>query len=40
MQASKIECVRDAIGSDGGRVDAEDCGPFPTGELDLDSETF
>ncbi len=30
LQASKIERVRDAIG---GRVDVEDWGPFPTGEL-------
>ncbi len=40
LQASKIERVRDASGSDGGRVDVVDCGPFPTGELDLDIETF
>ncbi len=40
MQASKIERVRDASGSDRGRVDVVDCGPFPTGELDLDSEAF
>ncbi len=29
-QASKIERVRDASGSDGGRVDVVDCSPFPT----------
>ncbi len=40
LQASKIDCVRDANGSDGGRVDAVDCGPFPTGELNLDCEAF
>ncbi len=28
LQASKIELVRDANGSDGGRVDVVDCGPF------------
>ncbi len=28
LQARKIEHVRDASGSGGGRVDAVDCGPF------------
>ncbi len=36
LQASKIKRVRDASGSDGGRVDVVDCGPFPKGELNLD----
>ncbi len=40
LQACKIKRVRDAIESDGGRVDAVDYGPFPTGELDLDCEAF
>ncbi len=40
LQASKIERVCYASGSDGGCVDVVDCGPFPTGELDLDSEAF
>ncbi len=40
MQACKIERVRDASGSDGGRVNVVDCGPVPTGELGLDSEAF
>ncbi len=40
LQAGKIERVRDANGLDGGRVDVVDCGPFPTGELDLDCEAF
>ncbi len=40
LQASKIELVRDANGLDGGSVDVVDCGPFPTGELDLDCEAF
>ncbi len=40
LQVTKIERVRDAIGSDGGCVDVVDCGPFPTGELDLDCEAF
>ncbi len=38
MQAKKIGRVRDASGSDGGRVDLVDCGPFPTGELNLGRE--
>ncbi len=40
LQVSEIERVRDASGSDGGRLDVMDCGPFPTGELNLDCETF
>ncbi len=40
LQVRKIERVRDASGSDGGHVHVVDCGPFPTGELDLDSEAF
>ncbi len=40
LEASKIERVCDASGSDGGRVDVVDCDPFPTGELHLDCETF
>ncbi len=40
LQANKIERVRDASRSDGGRVDAVDCGPFPTGELNLNCEAF
>ncbi len=40
MQASKIERVRDASRSDGGRVDVVDCVQFPTGELNLDCEAF
>ncbi len=40
MQVRKIERVRDASGSDGGRVDVVDCKPFLTGELDLDCEAF
>ncbi len=40
MQACKIERVRDASGSDGGRVDVVDRGPFPTGELNVDFEAF
>ncbi len=38
LEASKIERVRDASGSDGGRVDVVDCGPFPAGKLNLDCE--
>ncbi len=38
LEASKVERVRDASGSDGGRADVVDCGPFPTVEPDLDSE--
>ncbi len=40
LQASKIERVHDASGSDGSRVNFVDCGPFQTGELDLDCESF
>ncbi len=40
LLVSKIERVRDASGSVGGRVDVVDCGSFPTGELDLDCEAF
>ncbi len=40
MEASKIERVRDASGTDGGRVDVVDCGPFPVGKLNLDCEAF
>ncbi len=40
MQASKIERVRDASGSDGGRVGVVDCGPFPAGKLNLDGKVF
>ncbi len=40
LQASKLERVRDASGSGGGRVDIVDFGPFPTAELDLDCEAF
>ncbi len=40
LQTSKIERVRDASGSDGGRVDVVDCSPFTTGELVLDCEAF
>ncbi len=40
MQARKFARVRDSSRSDGGRVDVADSGPFPTGELDLDSEAF
>ncbi len=40
LQASKIERVRDASGSGGGRADVVDCGHFSAGELDLDCEVF
>ncbi len=40
LQASKIERVVGASGSDGGRVDVADCSPFPTGGLDLGREAF
>ncbi len=40
LEASKIERVRDASGSDGGRIDVVDCGPFPAGKLNLDCEAF
>ncbi len=40
LEASKIERVPDVSGSDGRRVDVVDCGPFPTGELNLDCEAF
>ncbi len=34
LQAGKIECVRDASGMDGDRVELVDCGPFPTEALE------
>ncbi len=40
LQASKVEGVRDASGSEGDRVDVVDCDPFPKRKLDLDSEAF
>ncbi len=39
LQAGTIEPVRDASGSDRGRVDVVDCDPFPE-ELDLECEPF
>ncbi len=40
LEASKIERVRDASGSDGGRVDVVDYGLLPTGKLNLDCGAF